>query len=669
MRLFIAEKPSMGAAIAKGLDESGKHFFRSEGCIYVGSDVVTWLFGHLLEQFSPEDYDEKYRNWHIEDLPIIPNPWKLKVKSSAKKQFKIVKELAQKADVIVNAGDPDREGQLLVDELLLHIGVWKKKKVERILLNALDEKSIRAALKKMRPNEEFDGLRQSALSRQRADWLIGMNLSRIYSIRAEKAGYSGGVSVGRVKTPTLGLVVRRELDICSFKPKAFFTPELVFRHPNGDFPAKWKKSERDGIDEEGRILERSLAEKILEDAKTPPLVIERIEQKAGKSAPRLPYSLSSLQVEAGKKTGFSPQKILDICQALYEKKLTTYPRSDCQHLPTNQWEEGKEILSHLAMQEDAFAAFAEKADPTLKSRAWNDSKVTAHHAIIPTKQKANYAELTQDEKIIYGMIGKAYIAQFYPPQEFLTTTAEIKGRNESYRASGKVIRAEGWKAIYAKDKAIDDGKKEEGEVTTLPQMQEGDTVEFAQGKIVEGKTTPPSRFTEATLVEAMKEIHKHVLDKNLAQTLKDCAGLGTEATRAGIIEELLRKNFFLKEKNFLKPTELSINICNILPEELLYPDLTAKWEDMLDKVGKNEMTGAEFQAGQQTILIELLDKAMHSEIAPPKNVQRCPHCNKPLKRRKSKKGTYFWGCTGYPECKALFDDEKGKPGREWKPKT
>lgn len=659
-RLFIAEKPSMGRAIAQGLEALGNKSRSADGCIHVGSDTVTWLFGHILEQYSPDEYDEKYKRWHIEDLPIVPSVWKLKVKPDAKKQYKIVSALAKEADEIIHAGDPDREGQLLVDELLAHIGVLKTKPVKRILLNALDVKSVQEALRHIRPNDEFVGLRNSALARSRADWLIGMNLSRIYTILARSAGYDSVVNVGRVKTPTMGLVVRREIEIRTFKPVTFFTPQVEFRHANGSFRAKWKAQEQDGVDEEGRILKKDLAEEILTASSVPPAKIESVEQKKGTSPQRLPYSLSALQIDAGKIFGYSPQEVLDTQQALYEKKLTSYPRSDCDYLPENQLGDAAAILKNLAAADSSLERFIEKADLSIKSRAWNDKKISAHHAIVPTTVETKLSDLSEKEKNLYMLIAKSYIAQFYPAQEFLSTKVELSAGGEMFTASGKVILQQGWKSLYQND-----AKDDEEEQQSLPDMQQGDSVEFAGGKIVEGVTKPPARFTPATLLKAMKEIHKYVHDKELAASLKECSGIGTEATRAGMIDELEKRGFIKKAgKNFV-PTEIASSMCHILPESLIYPDLTARWEDALDKIGKKEISLADFGAQQKRFLDELLAGAKEAKIPPPRNLPLCPACKKPLRRRKSKKGTWFWSCSGYPDCTKAFADERGKPGKEW----
>lgn len=650
----------MGRAIAQGLEALGDKSRSADGCIHVGSDTVTWLFGHILEQYSPDEYDEKYKRWHIEDLPIVPSVWKLKVKPDAKKQYKIVSALAKEADEIIHAGDPDREGQLLVDELLAHIGVLKTKPVKRILLNALDVKSVQEALRHIRPNDEFVGLRNSALARSRADWLIGMNLSRIYTILARSAGYDSVVNVGRVKTPTMGLVVRREIEIRTFKPVTFFTPQVEFRHANGSFRAKWKAQEQDGVDEEGRILKKDLAEEILTASSVPPAKIESVEQKKGTSPQRLPYSLSALQIDAGKIFGYSPQEVLDTQQALYEKKLTSYPRSDCDYLPENQLGDAAAILKNLAAADSSLERFIEKADLSIKSRAWNDKKISAHHAIVPTTVETKLSDLSEKEKKLYMLIAKSYIAQFYPAQEFLSTKVELSAGGEMFTASGKVILQQGWKSLYQNDT-----KEDEEEQQSLPDMQQGDSVEFAGGKIVEGVTKPPARFTPATLLKAMKEIHKYVHDKDLAASLKECSGIGTEATRAGMIDELEKRGFIKKAgKNFV-PTEIASSMCRILPESLIYPDLTARWEDALDKIGKKEMSLADFGAQQKRFLDELLAGAKEAKIPPSRNLPLCPACKKPLRRRKSKKGTWFWSCSGYPDCTKAFADERGKPGKEW----
>lgn len=654
-RVFVAEKPSLGRAIAQGLGKCTP----GDGCIYAGGDVVTWCFGHILEQCSPEEYDEKYKAWRIEDLPILPSQWKMKVKKGAEKQYKVIRALVKGADEIVNAGDPDREGQLLVDEVLNELGVLRTKPIRRILLNALDEKSVAEALRNLRPNEEFVGLRNSALARSRADWLIGMNLSRIYTIRARAAGYPNTVSVGRVQTPTMGLVVRREIEIRQFRPVTFFTPRISWQHANGSFLTKWKTREMDGVDAEGHIIDRDVADRILLEGKNSAASILHVEQKKGTSAQRLPYSLSALQIEAGKKFGYSPQDVLDTQQSLYEKKYTSYPRSDCDYLPENQLADKETILKNLASLGAPFSSFAENADHSIVSRAWNDKKISAHHAIIPTTVCPNYTELSEMERNLYDLVARAYIAQFYPPQEFLTTKIDVSVGAEQFTASGKVILQDGWKVLYQRERE-ESAEADADEAQNLPAVHEGDPVHFADGNVQEGVTKPPPRFTPATLLKAMKEIHKYVKDKELKETLKECSGIGTEATRAEVIEIIQKRGYVRLSKNFFVPDEIGISLCQILPEQIIFPDITARWENDLDAISRGSMSVKDFSAQQEIYVRELLENAKTSAIAPPKNVVKCPTCGKAMLRRKGAKG-FFWACTGYPECKTTLPDKNGKP--------
>ena len=658
MRLFIAEKPSLAEAIAKGLGSADKQ----RSCFVCGNDVVTWCYGHILEQFEPQEYDKKYNSWDIGLLPIIPDKWQMKVKANAKEQFKAVKDLALKADTIVNAGDPDREGQLLVDEVLNYIGVLSKKPVQRILVNALDEKSVHEALRDLRDNREFIGLRNSALARSRADWIIGMNMTRACTKHAEKAGYSSVVSVGRVQTPTLGLVVRREKEIQDFHPVNYFQVRATWQHPQGEIVSHWQMPEdMDGLDAEGRLLEKAQAEAIVSKVQGQTGAIRKVEQKEGQAQPPLPYSLSALQIAAGKKYGYSPQQVLDTQQELYEKKLTTYPRSDCDYLPTNQLADVPQILDNLGSLSEDFAKFVQGADSSLRSKAWNDKKISAHHAIVPTTVKPNMDELTDIQQHLYEMVAKAYLAQFYPPQKFLTTRIEIEAARETFVANGKVILSPGWKVLYQGEPTNKDEEKEES--AQLPAVRDGESVTNQEAELVTKVTKPPKRFTTSTLLAAMKNIGGYVKDKSLKPILKDCSGIGTEATRAGEIELLQERHYLKLEKKELVPTEKAMMIIQILPDSITYPDITALWEKNLEAISNREMSVQDFFAQQKTYIQQLLEDAIHREIEPPRDIPKCPQCGRPLKLITSKKnGKKYWICTD-PEraCKSIFSDKRGKP--------
>lgn len=654
MKLFIAEKPSLARAIASGIGV-GKNF-DSYISLNGGNEIVTWCYGHILKQLNPDEYAEKYRAWRMEDLPIIPSQWKLKVKTEAAKQFKIIRELIGKATEIVNAGDPDREGQLLVDEVLDFVG--NKKPVQRILLNALDEKSVKQSLNDLRDNDEFRELKNAALGRSRADWLIGMNLSRAYTIRARQAGYDM-VSVGRVMTPTMALVVHREEEIKNFKPVTHYAVKAIFANNFGEIPAVWQMPDKGlSLDSEGRLLDKKVAEDFL--ARLNALVgtqgkIISVEEKSKTENQRLPYSLSTLQIEAGKRYGYSPQTVLDTMQTLYEKKLTTYPRSDCEYLPENQFADSKEILGHLKDLPN-FSESVKNADTSIHSKAWNDKKISAHHAIIPTRVKADFAKLTTIEQNLYLMVSQAYLAQFYPVHEYKTTMVIISFADEKFISKGKLVTKLGWKTIY---KNVVKSETEEAE-SILPPVKENESVKYVSGNIAEKTTKPPTRFTPSTLLQAMKEIYRYVKNAALKTELKECSGIGTEATRAGIIEKLQDNGFLKLNGKFFEPTDKSRMLVKILPEEMIYPDTTAIWEKELEEVATGKARYEKFYQSQLKGLSILLDKARKTEIMPSSSSVLCPKCGKVMLRRKGKNG-FFWSCSGYPECKTTAQDNSGKP--------
>lgn len=657
MRLYIAEKPSMGAEIAKCLPGPTS---RKDGYITTGDGVVTWGFGHILRQAEPGEYDSKYEKWRMEDLPIIPETWKLFVSASCQKQFGIIKALLEQATEIVHAGDPDREGQLLIDEVLDYLE--NEKPVRRILLNALDEKSIKKAIASLRDNQDFQNLKHSALARSRADWLIGMNLSRAYTLAAQRAGHRATLPVGRVKTPTLALVVRREREVENFSSANYFTVKADFQHQNGSFTTFWKpKEEQPGLDHEGRLADPVIVEALLTAFNTPGHKgsIELCDTTEKKEQHRLPVSLSTLQVMAGKKFGYDPQTVLDTAQKLYEKKLTSYPRSDCEYLPESQHADAAAIIGNLcSIAHSELASWAGAANGTVKSRAWNDKKITAHHAIIPTSEKCNFAKLPEVEQNIYFLIAQTYLAQFYPVHVYNQTRVEVGYAGEQFTASGRIIIEPGWKALYGAE--ADESKDEDN--ASIPAMQKGDEVELISSTADKKATKPPVRFTATTLLAAMKEIHKYVKNPDLKKQLKDVSGIGTEATRATIIKELVERGFLVEEKKkkYLRPTESAYLLIDALPEELTYPDYTAIWESILHSMASGNESLNAFLTQQAQFATELCAKAGSLSI-PLNGEHHCPQCGKGvLQARRGKNGS-FWGCSGYPVCKAAYDDDNGQP--------
>ena len=647
MILYIAEKPLMAKAIAAGIG-NGKY---GNGCIRFDSNeqVVTWCFGHILEMYKPNDYDEKYQKWSMADLPILPENWKLKVKKNADAQFKVIQELVRQADYVVNAGDPDREGQLLIDEVLEYLG--NKKPVKRILLNALDVVSVKEALANLKDNHNFAGLKKSALARSRADWLIGMILSWAYSILATNAGYQQ-IKVGRVKTPTMSLVVRREDEINHFKPVKHFQVLAVWQQQNGLLPSTWQMPEGlSCLDVQSHLLDKSVAESVLRKIQNSTGRIISVNKQRKNLAQRLPYSLSSLQIEAGKKYGYKPQQVLDAMQDLYEKKLTTYPRSDCDYLPENQFADARIILDNIKNLSSDLTSFAAQADANLKSRAWNDKKISAHHAIIPTTESVELSSLIEIEQNLYLMVARAYLAQFFSIHTYESTKIIIEAEQEKFAATGKIILHDGWKALY---KNVEPTENE----ATLPDVAENDLVKFHAGKVLEKVTTPPARFTQTTLLQAMKEIYKYVKNSKLKDSLKECSGIGTEATRATIIDELVSGGLLVQDKKYLVPSKMAQEAVKFLPEMITYPDMTAIWEQSLDKIARGELQFEDFLLQQEELLRKLIAQAKNSSIRTNQAVPKCPNCHKPLVRRKGKNG-FFWGCSGYPNCKTTLDDVKG----------
>ena len=664
MRLYIAEKPSVGRALAACLPAPHR---KGSGWIETGGGVVTWLFGHVLRQAEPEEYNPALKRWRTEDLPILPKEWHLVVNESAAQQFAVVKGLIARADEIVHAGDPDREGQLLVDEVLDFLG--NTKPVRRILINALDDKSIHDALNDLRDNEDFLPLKLSALARARADWLIGMNLSRAYTLAARRAGHARLVlPIGRVKTPTLALVVRREREIEHFTPATYYLVDALFRTEAGEpFRARWKPSEeRTPLDPEGRLVDRAAADAAAASFGEPPAdgVVTKYERKKKEEPPPLPFSLSALQVLAGKRYGYEPQQVLDTAQKLYEEKLTSYPRSDAEYLPVSQHKDAAKILGNLAALSDTpLAAWAQAADSAKKSRAWNDAKISAHHAIIPTTVPVNLARLTAVERNIYELIARAYIAQFCPNYVYDQTKAEVTHHGETFTARGRTERTAGWRTMYRAGKnESEDAEKEDEESTVLPPMKKGDAAAFVSAETKERQTKPPARFTPATLLQGMKEIHKYVKDEAAKKMLRDVSGIGTEATRASIIEDLIRRKFLhaAGKKKVLTPTAEAYLLIDALPDTMTYPDATAIWEDQLHAMADGVGTPEEFLAGQAAFARDLCEAARTAQITGGEGIP-CPACGRGVMLKRKGKHGDFWGCSAFPQCRMTADDAGGKP--------
>ncbi len=598
MILYIAEKPSLGRAVADALPQPHQ---RGDGFITVGNgDVVSWCIGHLLEQAEPEAYNPAFKQWSHDHLPIVPDAWQLVEKKQTVKQLRVLRKLLKQADQVVHAGDPDREGQLLVDEVIHYLG-HNPLLARRLLISDLNRGAVTKALAQLRDNRNFVPLSTSALARSRADWLFGINLTRAYTLQGRKVKYDGVLSVGRVQTPVLGLVVRRDREIERFVSKPFYEvwANLQTLPEDGSVPfrARWIPSEECSrfLDEEGRNLSKELAQNVARRVSHQPAEIRDVDRKARKQLAPLPHSLSSLQIDAAKAHHLSAQKVLDISQGLYEKhKLITYPRSDCRYLPKTHHAEAPGIVAAIT-QNPGVGKLIEQAsllDLSRRGRAWNDARVNAHHAIIPTARKS--IGLSADEARVYALICRNYLAQFLPDHEYAETRVDVEIQGGLFQAKAREIKVPGWKVLFPVGKrrqgpgsasgTAPNPDGDEDDAPTLPTLKKGQKVNSLEAEVRERVTSPPARFTDATLLAAMTGIASFVGDAELRKVLKDTDGLGTEATRAGIIELLFRRGFLARVGKHIESTAAGRGLIEALPEALTLPDMTAQWESTLTAI-------------------------------------------------------------------------------------
>jgi DNA topoisomerase-3 len=650
MKLWIAEKPTMGRAIAKELP--GPHR-ENRNFIECGEgNVVTWCVGHVLEQAPPEAYDEKLKGWRLEHLPIVPPKWRLLPKESTKEVLGTIKALLPRATSVVHAGDEGREGQLLVDEVLDYFGY--RGPVERFRTADLTPPGVRTAITKLQPNGHYFNLSQSALARQRADWLFGMNLTRLYTVKGREGGLDSVLSVGRVQTPVLGLVVQRDLEIENFRPKPYYVLRAVISSEQGDFVAGWEPgpSAETLLDPEGRFISR---EKAIELARmlggAAGTCTKAITERKSESAP-LPYNLVDLQVEAERVLGLTAQQTLDTCQALYEvHRLTTYPRSDCNFLPAGQFAMAPQVIAAVRTNLPNLSAIVDSAELERRSRAWDDSKISEHHAIIPTASRSPNAKLSPAERGVYELVCRRFIAQFHRPHLFNTARLEITVKDEVFVAKGRQTIDEGWRmtlpaAAVAPANDIDD----EGGSGQLPRLEQGAAVRAAEVKALEKKTRPPKRFTDGSLLQAMTGISRFVSDAQIKAILKERDGIGTDATRAGILETLCKRSFIVRQGKHIVSTPLGRMLISMLPPLASSPDLTAVWELAIKQVSQGKMTLDQFLQAMLRQLMQLIDTGKRTPPPRVRGARPCPTCGTGVLRdRTSKKGP-FKGCTRWPEC-------------------
>lgn len=650
MRLFLCEKPSQGRDIAKVLGATR----RGDGCLIGPETTVTWCIGHLLETAPPEAYGDQYKSWSLDHLPIIPAQWRVEVKPMTVAQFKIIKHLLSEAATVVIATDADREGEMIARELL-ELCKYRGP-VQRLWLSALNEASIRKALSSLKPSQETFPLYHSALARSRADWLIGMNLSRLFTLLGRRAGYDGVLSVGRVQTPTLRLVVDRDRAIASFVSVPYWDVDVRLSSMGQPFIASWQPPSS-GRDEAGRCLQQSLASQTVQaisSSKTATVLSLQIEHF--REAPPLPFDLSTLQEVCSRKLGLGVQETLNIAQALYEThKATTYPRSDCRYLPKSMFDEVPAVFDALLKTDPTLQTAFGRLDQSLHSRVWNDTKVSAHHGIIPTTEPANLARMSEQERQVYELIRSHYLAQFLPHHEFDRTEVELECAGERLTAVGKQILVQGWKGLLSDYTEVDETSQKS---QVLPALQQGTQCAVDDVELKSMRTAAPKPFTEGDLIKAMKNVAKLVNDPRLKQKLRDTTGIGTEATRAGIIKGLIDRGYLLKKKRALMATAAAHTLIEAVPAAVADPGMTAIWEQALDEIEAGRLTLDAFVAKQANWIAQLVARCGSLTLAMPIEAgPACPICNASMLRRKGKSGP-FWSCSHYPDCKGTVPIRK-----------
>lgn len=691
--LFLAEKASLAESVAEARAEQTGQRARKEGSVWrVGDDAFFSLSGHIYAQARPEDYDAALREWTIATLPLFPDRWKLVpgTDRSGKPHTAKIKEvntLLKQARRIVGLGDPGPEGQLLVDEVIIEAGLDPfASNVLRLWITDMSLQKRIEALETMSPNAQKRTIYLAALARQRADWCHGLSLTRAYTVLARQAGgsFSGALSVGRVQTPTLRIVVDRDREIAKFVAVDHYLPTGTFRHANGTFTATWIiPKDHEGLDAEDRLVDKAVAERIAEKVKGRTGPVEAYEVKKKKKPQPLLYTLTDLEKTCSAKFGFPNKKTDDIAQALYEThKVASYPRTDCRHAPTGILnDEAPRILANLSGHA-AYSGILEGADRSIRSHVWNDAKVAAseagHYGLVPTLEASasKISALSPDEFKVFDLIVKTFLAQFYPEHTWDSTSAVVAIEGERFRATGRKVTQVGWKAVYGQSLEKDDDEDEDEQ--SLPQMAKGDPVKAEQTSVASKRTTPPSHFTEGTLGDAMQNIHKFVPDGEIKKRLKENAGIGTNATRTPTIEILKTRGFLVPKGKYIVSTPLAGSLIDVVDQRHKDPGMTALWDMQFEKIRGGELDVERFLQ----ILRQDLDKSIQAlaqsgiRVAGadplPGDGEPCPSCGQGKLRTRTlgtgeHKGKRILSCDAYRKddpasCRfAQWPDKGGKP--------
>ncbi|MEA9976529.1 MULTISPECIES: DNA topoisomerase III [unclassified Pseudomonas] len=651
MRLFLCEKPSQGKDIARVLGATK----RGDGYLIGDSVCVTWCIGHLLETAAPEAYDARYKSWSLDHLPIIPSDWRVQVKPRTAAQFKAVKKLLGEARELVIATDADREGELIAREIIDYCGY--RGPVQRLWLSALNPESIRKALADLKPGEETFLLYHAALARSRADWLIGMNLSRLFTLIARRGGHDQLFTVGRVQTPTLSLVVNRDRAISAFVKKPFWEVEVLLSAQGQAFSAKWK-APRDLLDSEGRCVDQAQALQASRRIAQGQAVVSNIDVERITERPPLPFDLATLQELCDRQLGMGVEETLNIAQSLYEThKATHYPRTECAYLPESMLEEVPAVLAALGKTDPSIIPLLQKINAQQRSHCWDDKKLVGpHHGIIPTTEPADISRMSDKESKVYDLIRRRYIAQFLSNHEYDRASVSLLCSDMELRAVGKQIAVTGWKTLFSGN-ASSDGTDEETiteKTQQLPVLHVGQSCRVDAAELKSLMTSPPRPYTEGSLLKAMKNIAEQVADPRLKAKLKATTGIGTQATRASIIKGLMQRGYIEKKRRTLSPTASAFALIDAIPAIVKDPGMTAIWEQASDEIEAGRMTLDSFLNSQGLWIGKLVEQCSTVTLRldqPP--TPPCRQCGSSMIKRKGKKGL-FLSCTHYPDCKGVL---------------
>lgn len=656
MKLYICEKPSQGRDYAKALGITGKG--NTKGYIDGGDTKITWCIGHLLQPLDPNDYGEEYKKWNLAQLPILPKEkWEYKANPNTKQQLNVVKKLISQADDVYIASDKDREGELIVVSLLEKFKF--KGNRYRVLTGALDKVSITKAINKACNASETFNLYLEALSRQKADWIHGMNLTRAMSV-ANSGKIEGVFSVGRVQTAVLNLIVQRDLEIENFKAKDYFDLTSTFMIDETALRMNWVIPKEYLDEEEKKCFDKSIVDSVIQKIRGKDGKVIKAEKTRKITNAPLLHSLSELQTECSDKFGFPANDTLKYAQSLYEThKATTYPRTDSQYVNNEMFALVQQTVNSMKASDPSnseFNGFIDNADFSKKTKVWDDKKVEAHHAIIPNIARFDINALSANELKVYDLIRRRFLAQFFPDAESDNTKVEVECEKEIFTASANISVEQGWKEVIgtkSKDKE-------------LPPLEKGDDVLDAKPKLEAKKTKPPARFNDGSLIKAMVNAAKYVDDKNSKKLLNGTEGIGTEATRGGIIEILTNRLYTKRNKKDIVSTDKGRALISLVPEESKSIEMTAFWENSLSKISKGALSPDEFLNEQEKILNKMLDDIKSGKCTLDKAVGAiyvCPTCNSGLRQTKKseKTGKKYWRCLNSESCGAIYADNRGKP--------